>query len=206
MVGDPHTRALGIQVRPILSRMGLRSADSARSLPPLVRPRAPHLPEHPRPVPLPPAARPGPTCSASSALTASPGPARCASGPSAAGGLEKHSWHSCRTASLDGAWRGAKRGRSAAARQRRPLPPRPGPAHLQQDLQRREIPVPQRRHLGAVSAAALRPPPSRGPHRGGVGHWDRDWDRDTDTDTDSVCGAVPAAPLGAFPTLSAKLP
>lgn len=58
-----------------------------------------------------PAALPdGPTCSASSGLAARPGQARCASRPRPAGGLEKHSRHSCRTVSLDGALRGVKRG------------------------------------------------------------------------------------------------
>lgn len=70
----------------------------------------------PLPAPFTPAARlhlaPGaaaPTCAASSGLAAMAGQARCASGPSPAGGLEKQSWHSCRTASFDGACRGAKR-------------------------------------------------------------------------------------------------
>lgn len=52
---------------------------------------------------------PSRTCAASSGLPAMAGQARCASGPRRPGGQEKHSWHSCRTASFDDACRGAKR-------------------------------------------------------------------------------------------------
>lgn len=52
---------------------------------------------------------PARTCAASSGLEAMAGQARCASGLRRPGGQEKHSWHSCRTASFDGACRGVKR-------------------------------------------------------------------------------------------------
>lgn len=102
---------------------------------------------------------PARTCAASSGLEAMAGQARCASGLRRPGGQEKHSWHSCRTASFDGACRGAKRevlSRGPAGGSHPPCRAEhrvsPAAPHLQQALQGDEVLLAhRRRHLGADS-------------------------------------------------------